>query len=54
MGEKHDFVLAYMWIYGETKKAALSAYKNRKDDPEYIRLVISAYMGNASRSFYDD
>ena len=56
MREKTDFVTAYTWIFGCTKKAAAIVYREEKSKKNmgYIENVIACFKGNAKRCFMDD
>ena len=53
---KSDFVAAYTWMYGETKKKAEGVYKRAMEiaDYGYIREMIACFKDNAKRNFYSD
>ena len=53
---KSDFVTAYCWMYGETKKKAETVYRRAMEiaDYGYIKETIACFKDNARRSFYDD
>ena len=52
MNEKQQFIDAYIWMYGCTKKRALQAYKEQ--NLEGIKLIISSYNNQCRQSFYND
>ena len=56
MREKHDFVQAYCWIFGCTKRNAETVYKEQKTkgNDAYIQSVIACFESNAARSFATD
>ena len=47
-----EFIAAYVWMYGGTKKAAQDIYK--RADPKYIQEIVSAYKKNCFLAFYND
>lgn len=49
---KKNFIDAYIFYYGGTKKNALEAYKSSSE--EYVKNLIDGYMGQAKSSFYND
>ena len=53
---KNDFITAYTWMYGETKKKAEGVYRRAMEiaDYGYIKEIINCYENNARRNFYDD
>ena len=56
MPNKNQFIAAYTWMYGSTKKVAERIYKSAMEcaDYKYIREVVACFEDNARRSFYDD
>ena len=56
MREKHDFIRAYTWIFGCSKKTAEAVYKQEKTkgNDAYITGVIACFDRNAARSFATD
>lgn len=56
MREKHDFIRAYCWIFGCSRKTAEAVYKQEKakGNDAYIRNVIACFESNAARSFATD
>lgn len=48
----NDFIAAYTWAYGETKKKAREVYK--KANEEYKRAIIDEYKNNCRKVFYED
>ena len=53
---KKDFITAYTWMYGSTKKQAEGAYRRAMEiaDYGYIKETIACFKDNAKRSLYDD
>ena len=53
---KIDFVQAYTWMYGSTKRQAESAYRRAMEiaDYEYIKEIISCFEDNAKQAFNAD
>ena len=53
---KPNFVRAYCWMYGSTKKQAETAYRRAMEiaDYDYIREIIACFDGNAKRAFVND
>ena len=53
---KEDFIKAFCWSYGVTKKEALKTYKKVKDEGrfEYINLIIEGYYSNVKSLFNND
>ena len=53
---KKDFITAYTWMYGSTKKQAEGAYRRAMEiaDYGYVKEIISCFKDNAKKSFYDD
>lgn len=53
---KRDFVAAYTWMYGSTKKEAETAFRKAAEiaDYGYVKEIIACFEGNAKRSFYED
>ena len=47
-----QFVDAYIWLFGGTKKAAKEIY--RLSSAEYIESVISVYKRQLILAFYND
>lgn len=47
-----EFIKAYVWLYGTTKKQAKEVFKN--SDIYYHREVIYCFKDNAKRSFEID
>lgn len=47
-----NFVDAYTWLFGSTKKYAKEIYKN--EDKEYIEAVIFAYRTHCKIAFFED
>ena len=56
MGNKNQFVDAYVWLYGSTKKEAGKAYSRAMEiaDYSYIKEIIACFENNAKKSFYED
>lgn len=53
---KKNFIDAYTWMYGESKKKAESVYRRAMEiaDYGYIQEVISCFENNAKSSFNTD
>lgn len=53
---KKDFITAYTWMYGSTKKQAEQTYRRAMEiaDYNYIKETINCFKDNAKRAFYDD
>lgn len=53
---KRDFITAYTWMYGGTKKQAEGTFRKAMEiaDYGYVKEIISCFEDNAKRSFYDD
>lgn len=51
-GKKHDFVTAYTWLFGATKRNAEQVYRTANSD--YINAIIRGFMRNASACAYTD
>lgn len=49
---RDQFVTAFIYCYGGTRKEALKAYKNA--DTGYIKAVIASYYGDVKKAFYND
>lgn len=49
---KNDFIIAYCWMYGATKKDALKVYRTANKD--YITAVVDGYKNNFKKAFYND
>lgn len=49
---KSDFITAYCYAYGATKKAALQAWKISNDS--YKREIIAGYKEECKKRFYND
>ena len=49
---ENDFVKAYTWMYGTTKKKALEVFKTAHRD--YVSSIIYAFKRNAKEGFYHD
>lgn len=56
IGMKQDFINAYIWMHGSTKKEAEQTYRRAMEiaDYSYIKETIACFKDNARRSFYDD
>ena len=54
--EERDFITAYTWAYGETKKKAKEVYKKQKSEGKqsYIDEIIKGFKENAKKSFLSD
>ena len=53
---KKDFIIAYTWMYGSTKKQAEGVYHRAMEiaDYGYVNEIINCFKGNAKKSFYND
>ena len=53
---KSDFVTAYIWMYGSTKKKAEGVFRRAMEiaDYGYIKEIIACFKDDARREFYDD
>jgi len=49
---KTEFINAYVWMFGSSKKKASELYKTA--DPEYIKTVINAYRKQNKLAFWND
>ena len=49
---KNDFINAFIYCYGSTRKDAEKAYKNAT--PEYIQAIIDSMKQDARGAFYQD
>ena len=49
---KQEFIKAYMYQYGETKKKALEVYEDAYDS--YITETIKEYKDECKKAFYED
>ena len=49
---KRKFIDAYMWMFGETKRKAASAY--RETSEEYHAAVIETWLNQCHLAFYND
>ena len=49
---KQEFLNAYIWMFGATKKEALKAWKQASES--YKQAIIEGYHGNAQKAFYND
>ena len=49
---KEDFIKAYTYMYGSTKKKAFEIY--RTADKSYISTIVSAFKCDAQKTFYND
>lgn len=49
---KEDFIKAYIWMYGGTKRKAMEVYRTAEES--YIDNIIDAFMSNAKKSFCND
>ena len=47
-----DFISAYTWAWGGTKKDAREAYKNADD--EYKRLIVKTWKSQSILTFWED
>lgn len=54
MATKRDFINAYTWMFGATKKKAETEYKNNiNSNPEYINMIVDSFKENAKKNFYE-
>lgn len=53
---KNDFITAYTWMYGETKKKAEGVYRRAMEiaDYGYVKEIIACFKSNAKNSFVND
>lgn len=49
---QNDFVKAYCWVFGSTKKQAEKVYNTA--DKSYIAAIVYAFERNAQAGFYHD
>lgn len=49
---KNQFITAYCWMYGATKREAAKAWA--RADKERRELIIAAFQENAKKSFNAD
>lgn len=49
---KYDFVTAYTYSYGSTKKEALQVWKTT--DTKYHNAIIEGFKNDARSAFYND
>lgn len=49
---KDDFIKAYTYCYGGTKKEALQAFKTT--NKKYQNAIIKCFKHDAQSAFYDD
>lgn len=49
---KRNFIEAYLWAYGGTKKEAIQTYKESGED--YVNAIIESFTSNAKKHFYSD
>lgn len=49
---KNDFIKAFCYCYGVSKKNALSVYKSASI--KYIKAVIDSYNNDVKKAFYND
>lgn len=47
-----DFMAAYTWAWGGTKKNAKEAYENADD--EYKRLIVKTWKSQSILTFWED
>lgn len=52
MNKKAEFISAYVYMFGGTKKAAGKVYKTA--DEQYISAIIDGFKQNAKTGFYHD
>lgn len=52
MYSEKEFIEAYCWMYGRTKKQANFAYKIYSD--KTIKDVVDTYKRNCKKAFYED
>lgn len=50
--DRKDFIIAYIWMFGTTKKEAKEVYKTASES--YIREIIHGFKKNAKVSLYYD
>lgn len=55
-GMKADFVKAYTWMYGSTKKQAEATYRRAMEiaDYGYVKEIIACFENNAKNAAYAD
>lgn len=52
---RRDFIEAFCWEFGCTKKKANEVFSLRiHDDPEYVHEVIAFYKCQNKKAFYED
>lgn len=53
---KKDFIAAYTWMYGSTKKQAEGAYRRAMEiaDYGYVKEIINCFENNAKKEAYAD
>ena len=53
---KKEYVEAYTWMYGGTKKAAMESYDMAKKDGDHsmIKVIIDGYRDQCKKAFYND
>ena len=51
---KEEFLTAYMWMFGVSKKQANIVWKEMKTNPDYVDTVIDVWKDNARKEFYND
>lgn len=49
---KNDFITAYTWLYGASKKGAGQVWKTASE--EYKKAIIETFENNAKQNFYND
>ena len=52
MYSEKEFIEAYCWMYGQTKKQAKFAYKIYSD--KTIKDIVDTYKRNYKKAFYED
>lgn len=55
-GMKNDFIAAYTWMYGESKKKAEAVYRRAMEiaDYGYVKEIINCFENNAKNATYAD
>ena len=55
-GMKNDFITAYAWMYGESKKKAEAVYRRAMEiaDYGYVKEIIACFESNAKKAVYVD
>lgn len=52
MTRKKQFLTAFCWLFGGSKRNAAEVYRNAA--PDYITTIIECFQGNAARAFSED